>query len=344
MFTMSDKYNDVMNSGLEKEIKMLLGNMLFSNECVTSLIPENAYDKTLQEIYDSINTPWGRHFPADEIMIAANIAEDIFVEKKWKIRPLWNEKATPVFDNTKESACLFTPVMNDNDKRPVMLLVPGGGYETISMIGEGFDLAKTAIEYGYRPYILRYRLKPNLFPDGQKDLALAILHIRANVQKDYIDEKDITIAGFSAGGHLCASMTTHAEDIKQLVLTDLKDNRKESYKTLNVMPEKMILGYAVTSFDKEFCEGLPDVCEVEERDYYSPLKNLCKHMPKTFCWSCMDDLLVPYQNSVCMDEGLRKAGVESKCLIYPSGGHGIAVGRGTSAEGWFEEMVKFMRA
>lgn len=224
-----------------------------------------------------------------------------------------------------------------------MILVPGGGYETISMIGEGFDMAKLALEHGFRPYILRYRLKPNKFPDGQKDLALAIMHVRANVQ-DNINVNDITIAGFSAGGHPCASMTSHAEEIKELVIADLRgDARTELYKDLKVIPEKMILGYAVTTLGEKFCEGLPDICKAEERKYYSPLEHLHADMPKTYCWACEDDMLVPYQNSVRMDEKLKAAGVKSLCHIYPSGGHGSATGRGTSAEGWFDEMLEFMK-
>ncbi len=343
MFKMTDTYNEVMNSGLEDKIKMLMGNMLFSDQCVTSLLPEEVYDKTLQEIYDTIKTPWMRPFPADELMVAANIANEVFAQKKWEVRALWNEQGEPVFDNSKECACLFTPKMEDEGDRPALLLVPGGGYMTIAMIGEGFNMAKKALECGFRPYILRYRILPNRFPAGHKDLALAIMHIRANAKKDHVLVDDLTIAGFSAGGHLCASMTSHVDEIRNLVLEDLKtDARLECYSKQKVMPEKMILGYAVTSLDKKYCEGLPGICAPKERQYYSPLEHLHADMPKTYSWACKDDTLVPCCNSEDMNEKLNALGVESMCHIFPSGGHGVAVGYGTSAEGWFEEMLDFM--
>ncbi len=342
MFTMQNTYNEVLQSVNPVQFRLLLGNMLFSDEPVTSLLPEPAYSLTLQEIHDTIRTPWNRPFPADEIMTAANLAAEAFDKTKWEIRGLWSTKM-PTFDGSKQSVCLFTPVLPEGGKRPPVIVVPGGGYQTESMVNEGFGLAKALLARGFRPYILHYRT-PSRFPNPQMELMLAILHVRANAEKDGTDPNDLMIMGFSAGGHLCASTATRAEEVKALALQELEDAALvAAYRKEKAMPDKLVLGYAVTTLERELCEGLPGICDDSERLYWSPMRHVTPGLPKTYLWACTDDTLVPYQHATRMDEALRDAGIPTRCRIFPSGGHGIALGIGTSAEGWFEDMLDFMK-
>ena len=51
---------------------------------------------------------------------------------------------------------------------------------------------------------------------------------------------------------------------------------------------------------------------------------------------------MPPSNSSRMAKALENAGVDVMYKTYPTGGHGCATGVGTSAEGWIDEMVKYM--
>ncbi|MBP5304783.1 MAG: prolyl oligopeptidase family serine peptidase, partial [Lachnospiraceae bacterium] len=77
------------------------------------------------------------------------------------------------------------------------------------------------------------------------------------------------------------------------------------------------------------------------RDKMSIDLHVTSEYPKTFVWACDDDDLVPPSNAWRKYEALKAAGVEAKLGTYPTGGHGCATGKGTSAEGWVEEMLDF---
>lgn len=342
MFTLENTYDDIVKSEVIESVRMLIGTMMFSNESLLSLIPETVHDKTWKEIAETIQTPWGMGFPSQEVVDAANLSLEIFDEARWEVRALWTEGQKPVFNNTKEDVCMFTPVMDDNEERPAVILCPGGAYTTLAMVNEGFGMAKEFLARGYRPYILRYRRMPNLFPCQQEDLTLALFHVFANAKKDGVNGEDIMIAGFSAGGHLCASTVTMLEEMKEKVLQELNDpSRIEIYQNIDPMPQKMILGYALTGTDLPTMDQL---CGSKEgMEAYAAYQHVSAKTPKTYAWACEDDPLVPCVNTKQWGEAMEAAGRESCCRLFPTGGHGIAAGYGTSAEGWLDDMFEFMR-
>ena len=63
----------------------------------------------------------------------------------------------------------------------------------------------------------------------------------------------------------------------------------------------------------------------------------------SFLWTCADDSLVPPSNTTDMAAALEANHVEHDYAIYPQGEHGCSLGIGTSAEGWIDTMVEFMR-
>lgn len=342
MYTMRNTLDEIMQSNVADQVKMLMGKVMFMGCSVLDLLPEEAHSQTLETIHQTFKTPWGMPFPADEIMLAANLAEEVFVEEKWEVRGLWTNE-TPVFDGTKREVCLFTPKLSDGENRPAVIICPGGAYQTVALVNEGFATAKALAAHGCRPYILRYRVEPTPLPEPQKDLVLAVLHVRANAKTDGINPDNLMIMGFSAGGHLCASTVTRCEEMRQKVLEELEDRFfAELYRGQRAMPDKLCLGYAVTTFEKELCEQLPGICDESERLAYSVPTSVTAEVPKTYLWACEDDDLVSYRHSILMQEALQAAGVPNRCRIFPTGGHGIALGIGTSAEGWLEDMLNYM--
>ena len=124
---------------------------------------------------------------------------------------------------------------------------------------------------------------------------------------------------------------------KQMELNN--PSKVETYKNINPMPQKMILGYAVTQVDSPLMQQLsPDK---EQLERFSPCKHMSNNLPKTYAWACEDDSLVPYENTLKWGEAMKEAGLDCRCRIFPTGGHGIAAGYGTSAEGWLNDMFEY---
>ena len=125
------------------------------------------------------------------------------------------------------------------EKRPCILVVPGGGYCMVSPM-EGELVALEFYKKGYNAFVCTYTT--NLFgmaplqDQPMKDLSRAIRYIRANSEEFHILENHLTVCGFSAGGHLCGSVCVHFEDIKD-------DNLK--YADISNRPDSAIFSYPV---------------------------------------------------------------------------------------------------
>lgn len=100
-------------------------------------------------------------------------------------------------------------LLEENDKqRPIVIIAPGGGYSTVLTDCDGDRVASQYNAAGFHAAVLRYSVKPHCFPEPQKDLMLAIRLLRENAAAWGIQEDGIVLCGFSAGGHLAASVST----------------------------------------------------------------------------------------------------------------------------------------
>lgn len=87
-----------------------------------------------------------------------------------------------------------------------VLICPGGAFQFRSMTLEGYRVAERLSELGYQCFVVSYRLNPYTQEEGALDLARAVRYVRANAEAYGIDEKDIAVVGFSAGGILCGEL------------------------------------------------------------------------------------------------------------------------------------------
>jgi acetyl esterase/lipase len=96
---------------------------------------------------------------------------------------------------------VYFPARQGVAVKGAVLIAPGGAFRFRSDT-EGTPVAEAFSKLGYQSFVVNYRLQPYSMQEGALDLGRAVRYVR-NHAKDYgIDEKDISVIGFSAGGIL----------------------------------------------------------------------------------------------------------------------------------------------
>lgn len=214
--------------------------------------------------------------------------------------------------------------INKDRKHPAVLVLPGGGYGFTSE-REGEGVALRLVSEGICAFVLNYHVAPHRFPVALCEALTAIAYIRENCEEFNVDENNIGVCGFSAGGHLAASVGVHWN--KEAILCNISNVDKEL-----VRPNKLILSYPVITSGKYAHEGsiinlLGEDNQTEELLEFNSLeKQVTKDTPKTFIWHTFDDGLVPVENTMLFGSALVQAGITTELHIYPSGWHGLSLG------------------
>ncbi|HJD04565.1 MAG TPA: alpha/beta hydrolase [Candidatus Mediterraneibacter caccogallinarum] len=229
----------------------------------------------------------------------------------------------------------FIPVMvtylhEDTDVHPAMLVVPGGAYRYVSP-SEGDVVARRFYEKNYNVFVLAYTV--NYFDEPLRmqplnDISRAVRIIRTHAEKLHIDPKKLAVCGFSAGGHLCASLCVHYKDIS--------DPRPE-FAGVSNRPDAAVLSYPVITSGEyanreSFLALLGKDASEEDLEYMSLEKQVTEDTPPCFLWQTATDRSVPVENSCLFAEALRKCGVPYAHHIFSDGVHGMSV----ASEEWLE--------
>ena len=218
---------------------------------------------------------------------------------------------------------LYAYLHDDDSVRACMLVVPGGGYCMVCNV-EGEPVVKEFFDRGMNAFVLTYTtditMSVPLKMQPANDLSRAIRYIRANASRFHIDPDRLSIAGFSAGGHLCASVAVHYDDI---------EDTNPKYAEISNRPDSFLLGYPVIS--TEDCTHRPSIeallgknPEKKELEYFSVDLNVNEKTPPCFLWQTVEDDLVPIENSALMAESLRKRGIPYAYYAFPHGRHGLS--------------------
>jgi acetyl esterase/lipase len=125
--------------------------------------------------------------------------------------PLWPDGA-PGAQGTDPadipSVQIFLPMKNP--ARSAVIVLPGGGYDSLVMPEEGETPARFLADRGVAGIVLRYRIGPKYhYPIELEDAQRAFRYVRAHADQLGIDKNKIGVWGFSAGGHLAATIGTH---------------------------------------------------------------------------------------------------------------------------------------
>lgn len=225
-----------------------------------------------------------------------------------------------------------------------VMICPGGGYGILAASHEGSDFAKWFNERGISAFVLKYRLPNEKAMTHQHEVPLmdamqGMKLIRQNAAKWGIDVNKIGVMGFSAGGHLAATLSTHY-NMGEKASADGK-------------PNFSILIYPVISLTPALAHGgsRDNLLGPEKSDelikYYSNELQVSDQTPPAFLVHAMDDTGVPVENSIEYYLALKKKKIPAEMHLYPKGGHGYGMrteGKGSLAnwpaamEGWLKAM------
>lgn len=218
---------------------------------------------------------------------------------------------------------------NDEDIRPAVLICPGGGYNAVCP-SEGKIVADMFYNMGYQAFVLAYTVDITstepLKLQPLNDVARAVRMIRSKADTYCVSPNKIAVCGFSAGGHLAASLCVHYKDIKDV---------DETLNRFSNRPDACILGYPVIDSRQHTHGGsiltlLGNNPAEEELDYMALHLHVTEDTPPCFIWQTSADPTVPVNNSYLFAEACEKAGVPFAHHIFTTGGHGLS----TADEQW----------
>ena len=225
-----------------------------------------------------------------------------------------------------------------------VLICPGGGYGALAFDHEGNAIAKWLNDNGIAGIILKYRLPSDKIMKDKsigplQDAQEAIRVIRRNANAWKINPGKIGVIGFSAGGHLASTLSTHYTE----KVYDVTDNT-------SARPDFSLLIYPVISFDtlithmgsrNNLIGRKPDENTVRR---FSNELQINAETPPAFLVHSVDDNAVPVMNSIRYLEGLKKYNIPAELHVFQKGGHGYGLApKGGTESSWPELCLKWIK-
>jgi acetyl esterase/lipase len=234
----------------------------------------------------------------------------------------------------------FTPLKPNGIS---VIICPGGGYMRLAIDHEGVEVAKALNEYGITAFVLKYRLPNDTIMVNKtigplQDAQQAIRIVRKQAISWGLNPAKIGIMGFSAGGHLAATATTHFNFIADTFLKD----------TTSVRPDFSILIYPVISFNDSITHmgsrnsliGKNPTTKLSKQ--FSNELQVTKNSPPVFLVHAEDDTTVPVENSIRFYLACIKNKIPAEMHLYPKGGHGFGMHNKTTSDKWFDRLINWM--
>lgn len=265
----------------------------------------------------------------------------IFAQKKetikiWQEKPIYslasvdherveqtnNGTSIYYYDVTFASLEYFKP---EKPNGTAVIVCPGGGYVRLAYSYEGIATAKWFAKNGISAFVLKYRLPNDSLMEHKEfaplaDAQQAIYYLRKNAGKFRIDPNKIGIIGFSAGGHVASTLSTHFQ--KSIIKNDEK---------INLRPDFSILIYPVISMKKEITHSGSKKALLGKNpsdslvNQFSNELQITHDTPPTFLVHAADDKSVLVENSIRYFQGLKENNIIAAMHVFQKGGHGFAM-------------------
>jgi acetyl esterase/lipase len=224
-----------------------------------------------------------------------------------------------------------------------VIICPGGGYSYLVVNDEGARVAGNFAAHGIAAFVLKYRLPSDAIMLNREigplqDAQRAIQIVRERAVEWHIDTAKVGIMGFSAGGHLASTLSTHYN-------TAVIDNPDH----INLRPSFSLLIYPVISFrDSILHKGskkalIGENAPPEKVKEYSNELQVTTDTPPAFLVQAANDKIVPVANSINYFMALQKHGVKAEIHIYQEGGHGFGMDNPTTTDKWMDRCYNWLK-
>lgn len=252
-----------------------------------------------------------------------------------------NTKDTANISNNTPELYSYIPV---NIKHSyVFLIIPGGGYTHIAMDHEGHQVAKRLADQGYCAFVLKYRL-PSAKQQTDKRIApiqdaqRALTLIKQQITNIPLVGAKVGVLGFSAGGHLASTLSTHFDT----------DYHQSGLATQQLRPDFSVLVYPVITMEEGVTHNgskeklIGPQCTPEDSVRFSNEHNVNSQTPPTFLIHAQDDKTVPIENSYRYQQKLNQYNISNSLFSYAIGGHGFGMHNKQEPREWFDSMLDWL--
>ncbi|RPH20224.1 alpha/beta hydrolase [Buttiauxella warmboldiae] len=229
-----------------------------------------------------------------------------------------------------------------------LLVTPGGSYQRVVLDKEGSDLAPIFNAQGYTLFVMTYRMPADGHAEGADaslaDAQRAIRTLKADANKWKIDPQRIGVLGFSAGGHVAASLATRYNETVYPA--------RDAVDQISARPDFLALMYPVITMQENIAHPGSRKALIGEQPpagqikKYSPEMNVTEQTPPTFIVHAVDDPSVPVDNSLVMFNALRAHHVPVEMHLFEHGKHGFGIrgAAGLPAASWPELLMNWVEA
>ncbi|MHB0756723.1 alpha/beta hydrolase [Polaribacter sp. M15] len=216
-----------------------------------------------------------------------------------------------------------------------MVICPGGGYTLLAIKRSGYDVAKWLNTLGITAFVLKYRLPSDEIMENKpigplQDAQESIRYVRRYAKKWHLNPQKIGIIGFSAGGHLASTLSTHYQD-------KIYKNKD----TISAKPNFSLLIYPVISMEDSITHKgsrnrlLGNHPSKDNIVKFSNQYHVNAFTSPTFIAHASNDKAVTIENSVAYYLALKKNNVPAEFHAFQNGKHAFFLGKeNTTSQYW----------
>lgn len=224
----------------------------------------------------------------------------------------------PCVKNVSQPTMTIYPTKGENSGRAIVI-IPGGGYEVESFVEEGRRIAEFLSSEGVTAAVLKYRLPQAEISDSPWLLPMTDTHRAVSLMRKLagaygVDPTKVGIVGFSAGGHLAATVS----------VTPSNDPAERPDFSALVYP-----AVAPSDANREWLEStfFHRPMTDEELSDWNLVGRIDESTPPTLLIHSYDDDVVPISESLIWAEAMTEAGGDVEAHYFARGGHGFGTGR-----------------
>lgn len=230
--------------------------------------------------------------------------------------------------NVSNPTITLYPAPTDKANGAAVLVCPGGGYSILALDLEGTEVCEWLNSIGVTGVLLKYRVPKRAglekhtaaLQDAQRAMGMA----RHRAKEWGLDPTRLGVLGFSAGGHLSATLASGAGQ-RSYPAVDAADQA-------SCRPDFSVLIYPAYLTLKD------------DGDKVAPEVQVTSNTPPAFIAIAQDDP-VRMENVLFYTLALKKEKVPVELHLYPTGGHGYGLRHSKDlVSSWPDRAADWMRS